>query len=335
MSQTERSGPRRAKVVPDERGGGAPRLAGLLAMLFLLVGCGAGHLAQVRPPAGAQRALYDDLEAIVVTEARGDWVADRIEFEQIGPRLLQSGCATPPGDRQALRGWLQTEIGRLGGPASALYAKNGNDFDKIEDIVELERVRGSLDWIETHAAADCPFWLVPTADFSGVQSSQGRFVLLLESMGGFQVVHGEGDELRFGGGGGGRLLPGFGIGERLTLVGGVELGGTTTFPADDDGNRSVKPAWAAAVPVMLRVRAGTWRFDTEAALVARAPITDPSDQRLGARLAQAVGIAGLRVSGVMPYVMIWAGCEWLPPVGGEDGLQIIRFGTRVGIDWDP
>lgn len=332
MSQIERLGPRRAKVVTGR--GASWGHATLLSLLSLLVLLAAGCAAP-RPPPGPQRALHDDLTAIVVTEARSDWVADRLEFEQMGPRALQSGCLTPPTDRQALRAWLDAEIARQGGPAAARYAKNGNDFKSIEDLVELERIRGTLAWIEAHAADDCPFWLQPDADFAGVQSSQGRFVLLVESMGGFQLVRGEGPDLRFGGGGGGRLLPGFGLTDRVTLVGGFELGGTTTFPADSNGSRTVKPAWAFATPVMMRLHAGTWRFDTEAALIARAPIEAPDDLRYGARLAQAVGIAGLRVAGVMPYVMIWAGYEWLPPAGGESGVEIMRFGTRVGIDWDP
>jgi hypothetical protein len=303
--------------------------AAILVGTLMTVACGS------QPPPGPARALFNDLNAIVVTEARTDWVADRLEFEQVGPRALQSGCRTPPADRAALDAWLAGEVLRLGGPASVQFAQNGHDFKAIEPVLQVERVRGALAWLEQHAAADCPFWLPPDPAFAGVQATAGRFVLMLESIGGFQLVSGEGDGVRVGGGGGGRLLPAFGLSDRLTLATGIEIGGTTTFPADDAGNRTVKPAWAAGVPLLARIHAGTWRFDTEATLIARAPLGEPGDGRFGVRVAQGVGVAGLRVSGVMPYVMAWVGHEWMPAAAGESGLSIMRFGTRVGIDWDP
>ena len=71
------------------------------------------------------------------------------------------------------------------------------------------------------------------------------------------------------------------------------------------------------------------------ALMARAPFETPDDLRFGLRVAQAAGVTTPRIAGVMPYVMLWVGHEWLPGTDTEDGVQIMRLGTRVGVNWDP
>lgn len=269
---------------------------------------------------------------MVVYEARTDWVVDRVELEQIAPRVLQSGCQVAPDQRRALRLWVGDALRDAGGPAAASYAKH-HDLDAVQDQLVLERVAATLDYLDAHQA-DCPFWLPPDPDFAGVQGDDDRFVLMVETMGGGQVVLRDGETI-VGGAGGGRILPGYGLNSRLTLATGLGVGGASTFPKDAQGNRTVKPAWAFGLPVLLRVHAGTWRFDTELAVITRAPFEDPSDLRYGSRVAQSIGVTTPRVAGVMPYVMLWVGHEWLPAVDGEDAVQIMRAGTRVGVNWAP
>lgn len=300
------------------------RLAWSLALLTL--GCGP------LPPPGPGRALYSDLQAVVVHEARTEWVVDRVELEQIAPRVLHSGCQVAPETRASLRAWVNESIEAQGGPAAAAFARSG-DLDAVADLLTLERVSASLDYIDAHQG-DCPFWLPVDPAFAGVQSDAHRFVLMLETMGGGQLVL-RGGDTTLGGAGAGRVLAGYGLNSRLTLAGGVGLGGASTFPKDADGNRTVRPAWAFGLPVLLRVHAGSWRFDTEVAATARSPFEAPSDLRYGARVAQSFGVTTPRIAGVMPYVMLWVGHEWLPAMGGDDEVQIMRAGTRVGVNWDP
>lgn len=299
----------------------------LVALALFAAACGA------RPEGPAADALYQDLRAIVATRQRVDWVVDRLEVEEAASDVLLSVCQTPPPARGELRAWLDRRIAAEGGPASAQYARNGGDLDALDELLTLERVRLALDYGERRAAADCPFWLRPDPGFAGVQSDANRFVLLVESMGGAQVVIEDGDAT-LGGVGAGRLLPAYGLGQRVTLGVGVELGVASTFPRDGGGRR-LKPVATAAAPILLRVREETLRFDTEVALTARAGRGELSDPRPGGRVTQGVAIAGLRLAGAQPYGGLWLGYEWLPGDTHHRPLHRVLVGTRFGLDWDP
>lgn len=239
--------------------------------------------------------------------------------------------------RAGLRAWIERRIAEEGGSARKVWEENGREFSAIRDIIELERVRGALDYGMEHAEADCPFWMPPSDEFRGVHASTGRLVIIAESMGGLQFLLG-GDST-FGGHGTGRILPAWGIDDRLTLAAGAELGVASTFPQDADGSRSVSAAVVGGVPVLLRVHDESWRYDTEVAWTFRAPESVDADgprreqRRQGGRVAQALGIAAPRLAGVQPYVLVFVGYELLPGEGGP--LHVLRGGTRVGFDWDP
>jgi hypothetical protein len=300
----------------------------LLASVALSAGCGP---APHRP---AQRALYNDLRAVVETRERIDWVIDRAELNDAAPRALRSVCRATSADRVALRGWLQAQRNAQGGTAEAVWRANGQDLDAVSELLTLERVSALLDIADARSAQDCPFWVVPDPAFAGVQGNTRRFVLMLESMGSLQVLSADGDT-SIGGTGIARILPGVGLNDRLTLVSGIEAGVASTFPKGEGGQRGVKPAFATGIPVLLRIHEDTWRFDTEVAAVARAPEEDFGDLRWGVRVAQAAGVATLRVAGIMPYAMAWVGYEHYPEHGGGTRLHVMRFGTRVGVNWDP
>ena len=299
-----------------------------LIPLAAVAACACGGPA---PEGRPERALFTDLRRIVDARARTDWVADRFEFQEVAPAALKSACQTDAAARQRLFQWLDARIAAEGGPAASQFSANGGDLEPLEEVVLLERVRGVL------AAADpkdCPFWLRPDAAFAGVQGSAERFVLLMESMGGLQVLVGEADTA-YGGTGSGRLIPAWGLSDRLTLGLGVELGVASTFPKDDNGARGLRPAFAQAVPFLLRVTTGAMLWDSELALTNRTPEADPDRTHFGYRLSQGVGIAALRIGNFMPYAVVWAGYEYLPGEGGQPDAHGIRGGTRFGLDWDP
>jgi hypothetical protein len=301
----------------------------LLLVPLLLAGCGA------RPDGPVARALYDDLRTIVATKQRVDWTVDRLELEGSASDVLRSVCQSPPDARRELDGWLDLRIDAEGGPAKDQYARNGGDLDPLGEVLTLERVRAALGYGERHATADCPFWLRPDPAFAGVQSDADRFVLILESMGGPQVAI-RGGDATLGGFGVGRLLPAYGVGERLTIALGVEAGAASTFPRNDDaGGRQVKVVAVAGVPLLFRLRYESWRFDLEAAGTVRATRGELGGPRPGVRATTGVLLATKRLASVMPYAGLWFGYEHLPAHGGDDAVRHVVGGTRIGLDWDP
>ena len=142
-------------------------------------------------------------------------------------------------------------------------------------------------------------------------------------------------ELLFGGAGLSRLIPAYGVSDRLTLGLGFEAGVASTFPRAEGGGRSVKPVAAAGVPFLVRVLDGTLRYDLDLAAVTRASRDEVEGLRFGGRVGVGVGLATLRIASVMPYAMLWAGYEYLASGAGEPDAHIVRMGTRVGVNWDP
>jgi hypothetical protein len=298
-----------------------------LVCLCLVAGCGA------RPPGTAETSLYDDLRAAVDSRERLDWMVDRVEIDAIAKDILRSVCQTPTDARRRLRAWLARRIEAAGGPAREQMRRDGVSLDRVGGVLTLERVAMALDYGLAHAATDCPFWLRPREDFTGVQTDDGRLVVLLESLGGFQAVLHRGD-LNVGGVGGGRLLPAWGLAHDLTLALGGEVGVASTFPREGDG-RQVKPVLTAAAPVLLRFAFDTWRLDAEVAATARALDDHLSDPTLGARASLGLGFSALRIASTMPYAGLWLGYERLAPFLDRGAVQYFMLGTRIGLNWDP
>ncbi len=285
------------------------------------------------PQAASERALYLDLRSIIETRARIDWVVDEHEIKQASPAIMTSACQATPETRLALAGWLDGRLTEEGGSSKAIWAAAEGDLGPAKEALLIERISAALRFAEDHRA-DCPFWLTPDADFAGVQANTDRLVFLAESMGSGQIVIQEG-EFAVGGTGLGRLIPAYGISDRLTIGVGVEVGVASTFPRTENGARSVKAVATAGIPVLLRVLDGTFRYDLDVAAVTRATRNEYEGLRYGGRVGVGVGVATLRIAGVMPYAMIWAGYEYLAPGAGEPETHIMRAGSRVGVNWDP
>lgn len=287
--------------------------------------CACGPL----PQDGPQRGLYVDLRTQVENQEQTDWLPDQHQVEKMAGRALRSACQVRPGDRTALLEWLDARIIAEGGPPEAAWERAGRDLDAIDDLMTLHRVRILLEHIDEQTD-DCPFWLEVDEDFAGIETDTGRLVITAESLGALQLFFG-GDTEFAGGSGGGRLLFGGGLTDRFSLSAGAEAGVSSTFPKDDEGRRSVKAAVTAATPLILRVKDGTWRYDTEAALTGRIADQDLDQLEMGMRVGQTIGLVAPRIAGLMPFAGIWISHEWLP---GLD-LHILRVGSRVGVELDP
>ncbi len=285
------------------------------------------------PQTPAQRGLYVDLrKAVELKQKAGGWVVDRVEIESYAGTALRSYCQTHAPARAALRVFLESEIQRAGGPARSIYERT-RDLDDAGESLTLERVRSLLDYAAEHAEADCPFWLEGSPDFAGVEGDAERLVLWFESMGAGSLVI-EGDQAALGGGGGGRALVAHGLGPRLTLAAGAEVGGAGAFVKNERGGRTVDTTFIAALPVILRITDVSRIYDFELAPLVH---FDPNQDIFppGFRAAFGAGLTAQRGSTFMPYVVLWAGYELYPVREGSPTQHSVRLGTRVGVDFDP
>jgi len=300
---------------------------GPAALAALLLG---GCMGLPRRP--AERALYVDTRKVVEVNERLGWEIDRHEIADAVPTLLPSVCQTEPEARLGLGRWLAARIVEEGGSAEARYRDNGHDLEEVRHLLRLERTRDLLEAAAEASAEDCPFWLEPDSDFPGRHGSARRFTLVLESIGGAGLVI-RGDDVALGGTGGGRVLGSFGLGDRLALAVGGEVGVVAAFPEDADGNRTLVGNFAGAVPVLLRLRNSLSVVDLEAAPVFR--YSGGHLRSPGARLSIGYGLSALRGGGFMPHALLWIGYEWQPPRDGNPAEHSLRLGTKVGLNWDP
>ncbi|MEM9691694.1 MAG: hypothetical protein AAGA56_04060 [Myxococcota bacterium] len=295
----------------------------------VLVGC-----APLPEPV-VQRSLYIDARQLVKTEERLGWLIDRTEIEDLTPSMLQSVCQVSEEDRIELLDWIDSEVARFGGPSRERYLENDKSMTGLGSLVTLERVRALLERTDELAAADCPYYLESDPEFRGVQQDTERFVVLGETFGGLMVLFREG-QVNLGAAGSGRIMPAWGIDDRVTVATGVELGATAVVELQDEQTNatSVAARPAGGIPVLVRIHDDTWVFDAEAAV-----LTQYYQERLllppGARAATAVGLSSVRIAGFMPVGSLFVAYEYYPAFRDLPRQHGIRFGTKVGLDWDP
>ncbi|MFO0744435.1 MAG: hypothetical protein U1F43_02030 [Myxococcota bacterium] len=300
------------------------------------LGLALGACSSVLPEAPVERALVNDLRTIVRSQARDEWTVDRIALQAVAPAVAWSACQVAPDGRARALAWLDGAIAaeseRLGGrdlPPAELWRKAGKDTGALDDLLELQRMRLALGELDLRAAADCPFWLEADPRFVGTQGDADRFVLVLESRGG-AALHIRGSSLGFGGGGGGRVLIGGGLSQRMSLVAGVELGGTGRF----DEHGKVTGVLGAALPVVLRLVDAGSVIDLE--LAATTFLQGARGWPPGVRAAIAFGVVTPRVGGAFsPSAVFYIGYELHPARGPDAPFHIIGIGTRIGVDVDP
>jgi hypothetical protein len=305
-----------------------------VAIALLCTGC-VGTGCATLPDDPVERALYADLRQIVDTEERVGWIIDKYEVQQVAPTALQSVCQVSQQRRFGLLDWLGDRIEAEGGPAEDAYAQNGHDLDELAELLTLERMRLVLQYTDEHAEEECPFWYSPDPEFAGVQTDTNRFVGIAESMGGLMVIM-RSDGASLGGGGGLRLLPGFGFSDRVTMFLGIEVGGSGAVSQDseDEGGQSFSARPVGGVPLLLRLHDDTWVYDFEVTPLAQYYQEEVS-MPPGFRAAFGVGIGSVRIGSIMPFGVGFLAYEFMPSFLDLPASHSIRIGTRVGLNYDP
>ncbi len=293
-----------------------------VAVVVLVAGCAA------LPEQRGARGLYHDLRKTVEIREADDWVVDSLEIDNATRAAMHSVCTAPPEAREDLRLWLSTQIAASGGPSEAQFDEEGLTGD-VKEVRRLERVLALLERTEDHAH-ECPYWIEQDEDFAGLESDEGRLVFLLETRGGPALLFSDGD-VAIGGGGGGALIPAFGVSKRFTLGVGFEAGADGLLPETDSGTRSFEAVASIGVPLLMRFTNISRVVDIEASWRRRyGDVT-----RDGFRIAIGYGLTTPRVSAFMPYGLIWVGYGMFPAANGEAIEHSVWLGTRVGFDWDP
>jgi hypothetical protein len=310
-------------------------------VLSFLLAC-----APVLPREPVPRALVRDVERVV--DVRGDvgWFVDESEIQAVLPDVMKSFCQVPPADREAAMVWLDRDIVELGGPdVVAAWRAHGKRLGQIEPLLLASRTRLLLARAEEWARQGrCPFWLEPTSQFPGVHTQDHRFIATIEGGGRVTQEIALGTS-RFGGGGSGRILAGYGFAEGWGLSSGFELGGGARFTNLQLGTQSELPqiVGQAVVPLVLRRQLGlTTHLETEVGPMAYFDrgSADPTTRQLklhfdwGARFGAAVGGTYLRLHrGFIPKFAVAFTVDFVPAVQDQPRLIQLGVGLRTGLDF--
>ena len=277
------------------------------------------------------RGLLADVDRIVAGEESEGWFADDDALRSISPALLESTCRATPEARAEALTTLQQQS-RAAGDPRALFASTHELSGAALQALSAERQLRALSLALSRATAECPFWLLPEPGFIGRQSDRQRFTLSLETAGNVQLRQTE-RHWDFGAGGFGRLLPGYGLSDRFTLLAGVEFGGGAMVRPHTDASQFIIN-YFPALPVVLRTHHRTWHYDLELAPVA---LFQADNTRLsyGFRAGGGVGFSALRRHNFLPWAGLAVSYEHYFAGGGRSQAEFIRSDLRVGFMWDP
>jgi hypothetical protein len=291
----------------------------------MLLGCAA------LPPQAAESALYQDLRRIVEVNEDSGWILDSTRLRMASEPALRSVCQVEPRVRQQLDAWLGAEIERNGGPSQQAFLRNGHHLSAVATTLSLERTRLLLRAADRQADQDCPFWLAPSADFTGEQGSYRRWVGIGETQA-FGTVEIPGPVPALGGGA--RLLLGRGITPRLTLALGADAAASGTFIPSSQNGGGIDAYVTLAMPLLLRFTGFARLVDVELAPVARFA-RGQTGWPPGGRLELGYGFASIRQSAFMSYYTIYAGYE-LHGFGDAAGVDhTVQLGTKLSVDFMP
>jgi hypothetical protein len=292
-----------------------------------------------------ERALIRDLTRVVDVRSRvGGWLIDETEVTGAMTDALRSVCQVPINHRLAAQTWLNQRIIEEGGDVAARWRELGRDLDRVDELLRHTRVRLLL----TRAAewqdqGRCPFWLEPSPNFAGVNTQGGRWIFTVDGGGRFTTEYALGS-VKYGGGGGGRLLLGYGFAELWSVAFGLELGGSAKFTNLQLGEQSEFPELVGfgVVPMVLRWHFGLSTFsELEVGPMAYLgegsadPITGRVSGKLdrGIHVGLGVGASYLRLErGLVPKFTFSVTVDHIPGRAGAPTLTQIGFGVRTGID---
>jgi hypothetical protein len=295
-----------------------------------------GACAPTLPDTPIERALIRDVARVVDVRQKVGWVIDEKEVDAALPDVLPSACRAGAPVRAAGLRWLDGEIARRGGEPAEAWRRAGKQLDKIDELLLFARTRLVLaradEWVRD---GKCPFWMEPEAGFDGTQVIARRWTVGAEAGGRF-VVGSESGVFGYGGGGGGRVLGGYGVTERLSLFVGLEGGGSARFTNAPIGERFDLPDLLGvfAVPVVARRTMGLSGFVE--AEVGPMAFLNQVEGRLEPGVRAGFGIGGhyLRLKrGLLPRFTFAVSFDHAP--GWGDGATITQAsaGLRAGFDF--
>jgi hypothetical protein len=279
----------------------------------------------------AARGLVSDIERIVSAQESGSWFVDEGAYREMYEDLMESVCRATPAARQLARAELLRRSQAAGDPR-ALYEREGRRrTGAVDDALIEERQLRALDHALGGVNRDCPFWVEPDPEFLGRQTDRNRFTLSIET-GGMAQLRQTAGTWTLGGGGTARLLPGYGFGGNISVLGGIEFGGGAMLRPNTEPTEFVIN-YFPAIPLVLRVHDVAWHYDFELAPVALFQ-ADDGDFSFGGRVGFATGVFALRTRGVLPWVGAAVAYEHYLESGGRPRAHFVRGGLRAGIVWD-
>jgi hypothetical protein len=268
-------------------------------------------------------ALREDIERIVSAEESSGWSVDSVSQDAVFPVVLQSVCHASERVRELARDRLAEDEATAGDPKTLFDDAHKQMTANVTRALHIQRMHVA---IERAMHERCPFWIVPVERFDGRQTDRDRFTLNLESGGGLQVRYAN-DDVRFGFGPAARLLAGYTFRD-VGILGGVELAGGLMARDDDSSRFAIN--YFQAIPVMVRLRSGSWLYALEAGPLS---FFQGHDTRLsfGVRGGGAVGIMALRTRTVIPWAGVAATYDHFFESGGRPTTELLRVGLRFGL----
>lgn len=276
-----------------------------------------------------ERALFRDLERQVTVAAATGWAVDRIELDGLLDSALDSVCRVDVLGRRGLRGWLDAEIARNGGPVDQAWRARGKQLSRVEHLLVLHRVRMLLDRADAQSV-DCPFWLEPEAPFRGRQISEERWQLSFGG-GGRATAFQQGDRVDASVGGAGRLVIGRTFADGDGVYAGLEFGATAEFPKDAMGERSTVQLGAELVaPLVYRHTLLNTYWEVETGWIGRATEGNWADIDHGVHVGFGFGGRALRQRFLFPGAALGFAWERMFVDGADQTL--LKVGARVAFD---
>jgi len=277
------------------------------------------------------QALLFDLERIIAAEESSGWLLDDVTQDEIHRDVMESLCRATPDVRRAAERRLEQRSAAAGDPR-ALYERAGAQLSHdVTHALTTQRTLVALQRGLAVADQQCPFWLRPQPEFRGMQSTRDRWIVNFDTGGTAQLRRTQG-EWSVGAGGFGRVLGGYSF-TRVSLLAGIEMGGGALVVPGTQPTAFVVN-YIPAVPVLLRFHRDAWNIDLEAASVG---LFQAGNTRLshGVRGGITIGVSGLRVRGILPWVGIGVASEYHFENSARPEAWYLRSGLRVGGVWDP
>ena len=277
-------------------------------------------------------SLLLDMERIVAAQERAGWFAERQGQERIQGNVFETLCRATPAARRGALSLAQRRAQQLGDPR-AVFEREGQELTSdVRAALRAERVALALKLGIEAATNDCPFWVKPRDGYLGIHTDRYRLTLNGESGGSVQLRRSEG-RWTFGGGGGGRLLLGYGVATSLTVLAGIEFGGGAMLKPGEGETRFVVN-YFPALPFVIRFRDLDWHYDVELTPVALFQ-SDNTRISYGGRFGLAIGTSALLTQGLIPWGGLAVAYEHYFGIDGRPAAHFIRGGLRIGVSWDP